>query len=166
MDDYDTPGNYYITSSTTAQSLKNAPFTTAFTLKVEHANGTAYPRQIFTEFSSGIKVWRLKGSSGWNEFIDNTVFQIQDSVVGDSEEAIDEFYDNYSKSFNSNTYYLGRISHTVAHSILGGGTFSLEGFKTTNSYEWQIVTSYKSSGGITRFCRSKINGEWTTWTPR
>lgn len=95
----------------------------------------------------------------------NTYFQLQDSVTGDSEEAIDEFYDNYSKNLNSNTLYFARISHNVLHPILKGGIFALEGFKATNSYEWQITTTY-SSGGISRFCRSKMNGEWKDWTPR
>lgn len=69
MNNYDSPGNYYVTSSSTAQSFANTPFTTAFTLKVEYANGTAYPCQTFTEFSSGKKAWRLKGSSGWNDYV-------------------------------------------------------------------------------------------------
>lgn len=69
MNNYDSPGNYYVTSSSTAQSFANTPFTNAFTLKVEYANGTAYPCQTFTEFSSGKKAWRLKGSSGWNDYV-------------------------------------------------------------------------------------------------
>lgn len=96
----------------------------------------------------------------------NTYFQLQDSVTGDSEEAIDEFYDNYSKNLNSNTLYFARISHNVLHPILKGGVFALEGFKATSSYEWQITTTYSSTGGVSRFCRSKINGEWKDWEPR
>ena len=69
MNNYDSPGSYYVTSSSTVQSFANSPFTTAFTLKVEYANGTAYPCQTFTEFSSGKKAWRLKGSSGWNDYV-------------------------------------------------------------------------------------------------
>lgn len=104
-------------------------------------------------------------SSELNSKSKNTFFQLESDVIGDSEQTINGFYDNYSKSFNSNTYYFGCISHNVIHPILKGGMFLLEGFKATGSYEWQITTTYSTSGSVSRFCRSKINGEWKEWTP-
>ena len=71
MNDYSTPGNYYCLYDSYAQSLTNAPFTRAFVLKVEYSNGVSYPRQIFTEYSTGIKAIRFISSSGgsWSDWL-------------------------------------------------------------------------------------------------
>lgn len=81
MDTYTTPGNYYIISNTQAATLSNSPFeNNAFILKVEYANGVTYPRQIFTEYSTGRKAIRFISSSGgsWSDWL---YFSDDDTVL-------------------------------------------------------------------------------------
>lgn len=51
-DTYKIPGNYYCSSDTTVEGLKNCPFRKAFKLTVDYSNGTAYPRQTFIEYNT------------------------------------------------------------------------------------------------------------------
>ena len=81
MDTYTTPGNYYVISNTQAATLSNSPFeNNAFILKVEYANGVTYPRQIFTEYSTGRKAIRFISSSGgsWSDWL---YFSDDDTVL-------------------------------------------------------------------------------------
>lgn len=79
-----------------------------------------------------------------------------------TESNIDNFYNNFSASLPEYTWYRGTVSHGVIHSILGGGTWYLEGYKTTAYYEWQCIRSY-SETGIRMFARSKYDGTWKPW---
>ena len=148
MNNYDSPGNYYVTSSSTAQSFANTPFTNAFTLKVEYANGTAYPCQTFTEFSSGKKAWRLKGSSGWNDYVyfsdDATFLSYHNPTkVTDFNElrSIGAYWINPSdtpKNHPSNTFGILEV--------MGG---------------MQRFTEYDNQRRI--FVRFYANSQWTSW---
>lgn len=72
MDNYKTPGNYYMISNAQAATLSNSPFgNNAFILKVEYANGVTYPRQTYTEYSTGKKAVRAITSSAgtWSQYI-------------------------------------------------------------------------------------------------
>lgn len=81
MNTYTTPGNYYVVSNAQSATLSNSPFgNNAFILKVEYANGVTYPRQIFTEYSTGRKAIRFISSSGgswsdWDYFSDDATVQ-------------------------------------------------------------------------------------------
>lgn len=68
MNDYTTPGNYYCISDSAARTLKNCPFTHAFTLKVEHSRGTSVPCQTFREYHTGITAYRKYESSSWKGY--------------------------------------------------------------------------------------------------
>ena len=68
MNDYTTPGNYYCISDSAAITLKNCPFTHAFTLKVEHSRGTSVPCQTFREYHTGITAYRKYESSSWKGY--------------------------------------------------------------------------------------------------
>ena len=81
MDNYKTPGNYYIASNSGAQSLSNAPFANAFTLKVEYPTGIGgFVAQTFREFNTGLKAYRCSTSnaSEWGGYYyfsdDATIF--------------------------------------------------------------------------------------------
>ena len=90
MNTYTTPGNYYVISNAQAATLSNSPFgNNAFILKVEYANGVTYPRQIFTEYSTGRKAIRFISSSGgsWSDWLyfsdDATLFHGTSIQSGD-----------------------------------------------------------------------------------
>ena len=69
LDNYKTPGNYYCSTSSRASTLKNSPFaTTAFTMKVEHSSGDAYPSQTCCSYSTGQKRRRLFSNNAWGEW--------------------------------------------------------------------------------------------------
>ena len=86
-------------------------------------------------------------------------------VSGSSDSEIDSIYDNWASELGGNTWYRGLVGHNILHSILGGGTFYIEGFKMSDFYEWQTSRSY-SSISIIEYVRSKHNGTWTSWTKR
>ena len=69
MNDYVTPGNYYCHQSSIAQTLENCPFTIAFIMKVEYANGTGHPSQTATGFSTGQKAWRRYNNNTWSDWV-------------------------------------------------------------------------------------------------
>lgn len=86
---------------------------------------------------------------------------------GLTEDGINNFYNTVSTDMNNNTWYRATISNVVAHPVLSGGVYYLEGFKTDSSYEWQIITSYSLSDDINAdiriFHRSKNKGIWSNW---
>ena len=58
-DKYKVPGNYYCNNTEVAASLQNAPFSVAFTLKVEQATGSSeLPCQTARNYQTGAKAWR------------------------------------------------------------------------------------------------------------
>ena len=59
------------------------------------------------------------------------------------------------------TWYRRLLDHGVYHSVLGGGTFYLEGFKLTSEYEWQRATTYNRETAM--FFRTKERGSWSEW---
>lgn len=80
-----------------------------------------------------------------------------------NEEDIDNYLDNFSNSFAGNVHYYTAISLAIMHSQLGGGAHLIEGYKTSNSYEWQQATTYSSPNGCYRRARSKEGGVWGEW---
>ena len=83
-----------------------------------------------------------------------------------TEEDINNYYDTVSNDFPEDTFYRRSVNHSVAHSILGGGEYYLEGFKSLHAnYEWQRITRYGNNSITTIFMyqRSKINGTWSSW---
>lgn len=69
MNDYTEIGNYYCPSSFIATSLKNAPFTRGFTLKVQSGtSGTSYLQQIYKIFNTGQIAFRVKENDEWSDY--------------------------------------------------------------------------------------------------
>ena len=71
-DTYKTPGNYFCSSSTIANSLKNVPFSNAaFTLKVGYSAGNSYPSQTFKAYRTGKVAYRIYDaySQGWSDWV-------------------------------------------------------------------------------------------------
>lgn len=104
MNDYTEIGNYYIASNSGAQSLSNAPFANAFTLKVEYPTGIGgFVAQTFREFNTGLKAYRCSTSnaSEWGDYYyfsdDATLNQVSEYTVPKPEDTEDiVFGDTYS----------------------------------------------------------------------
>lgn len=70
LNNYKTPGNYFVSSNSVANTLTNSPFTHAHTLKVEYGQGTGYPVQIGRRLNDGCIAYRLYNtvSSSWSDW--------------------------------------------------------------------------------------------------
>lgn len=72
LNTYNTPGNYYCATDSTAQTLSNCPFMHAFTLKVSYGTGTGYPMQTFTEYNTdniAIRFYNQEPTANtWSEY--------------------------------------------------------------------------------------------------
>ena len=175
MNDYIEIGNYYANLNTVAESLSNAPFANAFTLKVEYGQGTSYPRQIARNNLTGqtaTRGYHLTETNNWTDWVyfsdDATVLKSAQNMVlpnykAASESDADNYMDNYSNPLPNDTHYFTIVNLSVLHSSLGGGHFLVEGTKTTNKWEWQKATTYNVTSGIGIHARSKSNGTWGEW---
>lgn len=84
-----TVGNYYCDSNSDAVTLKNTPFTHAFTLKIGLATGKSYQYQEATEYDTGRKArrvynWSISTWSDWLYFSDDaTILSNLTPIFGD-----------------------------------------------------------------------------------
>lgn len=73
MNSYNKFGNYYCPTNSAALTLKNAPFTEAFTMTVEAAAGTSdkYQGQIYRRLEDGTIAYRYYSNdvSGWMDYV-------------------------------------------------------------------------------------------------
>lgn len=71
LNSYTTVGNYMCTLRTTAETLKNCPITTAFTMTVGYPTGVSvYRYQEITRHDNGVKYFRIytAGSDTWGDW--------------------------------------------------------------------------------------------------
>ena len=165
MDTYTTPGNYYVISNTQAATLSNSPFeNNAFILKVEYANGVTYPRQIFTEYSTGRKAIRFISSSGgsWSDWL---YFSDDDTVQTNTESYVYTASGEYSADCNDITrpgLHKNIISSTAVNSP-GFYAYILvlryKGYSDENLT--QVAFPYNSSDPIKT--RYRYSGAWSEW---
>lgn len=90
------------------------------------------------------------------------------TYIGTTEEEIDAIYASLHENAVNDGWYRARVQHNVAHSVLGGGTFYVEGFRATVKFGVQETTVYKSATGVKKFVRSLANsvwGAWDSWLP-
>lgn len=175
LNDYIKPGNYYCNSSLSAGTISNNPFDgIAFVLKVSYSTGNdgTYIMQTIQRYTDGVIQKRVRMAGSWTEWKtfsdDATVLATAQKSsppirTFNNEEDIDNYLDNFSNSFAENVHYYTAISLTIMHSQLGGGAHLIEGYKTSNSYEWQQATTYSSPNGCYRRARSKAGGVWGEW---
>ena len=73
MNSYDEYGNYYCSTDESSPTLKNAPFTEAFTMTVEAAAGTKdrYPAQVYRRLIDGAIAYRYYSNkqSKWMGYV-------------------------------------------------------------------------------------------------
>lgn len=73
MNSYTEFGNYYCSTNSNALTLKNAPFTEAFTMTIEAAAGITekYPCQVYRRLSDGAIAYRYYSDdvTGWMDYV-------------------------------------------------------------------------------------------------
>ncbi len=79
---------------------------------------------------------------------------------------LDAVMNEHSASLVINTYYNFTLSVAVAGLSIMGGTYFVEGMKTSDDYEWQRMTKYPHGADLPPLLimgRSKYSGTWTSW---
>lgn len=79
---------------------------------------------------------------------------------------LDAVVNDYSANLVNNTYYNFTLSVAVGTLSITGGTYFVEGLKTSADYEWQRMTKYPSGSTVRPWMmsgRSKYAGVWTAW---
>ena len=79
---------------------------------------------------------------------------------------LDSVMNEYSINLAINTYYNFTLSVAVSGLSLMGGTYYVEGMKTSTEYEWQRMTKYPNGATLAPLLitgRSKFAGKWTSW---
>lgn len=79
---------------------------------------------------------------------------------------LDAAMNNYSANLPINTYYNFTLSVAVSNLSIMGGTYYVEGMKTSADYEWQRMTKYPNGNTLPPLLmsgRSKFAGTWTAW---
>lgn len=79
---------------------------------------------------------------------------------------LDAVMNEYSSNLAINTYYNFTLSVAVSNLSLMGGTYYVEGMKTSADYEWQRMTKYPNGATLAPLLitgRSKFAGTWTEW---
>ena len=155
MNDYVTPGNYYCTTDSNARTLKNCPFTHAFTLKVEYCKGYGIPSQTFREYNTGITAYRKYESSIWIDFVyfSNDAAIFAGTIIKSGDDLNDYKTPGIYRSQSSN------ISMTLinAPEVIQSG-FSLIVFYMAESTNVQIIFS-----GDRMYMRLSNTGGWQSW---
>ena len=158
MNDYTTPGNYYCISDSAAITLKNCPFTHAFTLKVEHSRGTSVPCQTFREYHTGITAYRKYESSSWKGyayFSDDATVSLYQTMDVSSD--IIQTAENQT-SYQTRFYWLNGASYNgelPADSYKYGSAIVLK--RASNSIFVAIFSIGKP------IYNSYSNGSWSGW---
>lgn len=123
-DKYKVPGNYYCNNTEVAASLQNAPFSVAFTLKVEQATGSSeIPCQTARNYQTGAKAWReynpySKAWTKWVYFSDDATVSLYQTVTSTNDvlQSAESQQSNQAKF-----YYLGGSNYTG--DIPSGGSY-------------------------------------------
>lgn len=79
---------------------------------------------------------------------------------------LDAVMNDYSSNLAINTFYNFTLSVAVSNLSLMGGTYYVEGMKTSADYEWQRMTKYPNGATLAPLQitgRSKFAGTWTGW---
>ena len=135
------PGNYFCNNNTSAESLRNCPFTSAFLLKVEYSTGgtiDAYVRQIFKRYSDGAIISRIyfSDSSSWGE-------DVQYAIIADVNKVPDSFEieQRYATISMSNEYGEATISCSKA----GYKCLGMVGYQINNTYCYMYMALHDSN---------------------
>lgn len=86
-------------------------------------------------------------------------------VIFATVEDVDNWLNTISDNLPDGTHYTRRFTCNTNHPAFGGGVFLLDGFKASNDYQCQKVTSYSiDNDGLNRhYERTKYASVWGEW---
>lgn len=177
MDTYKTPGNYYIKGAPTSSpnNVQNAPFTLAFTLKVEYANGTDdYIMQTYRVWNTGEKAVRVFSDNAWSAYEHfspddalvtekefNSLYTSEKTIVGAINSLMQPITSLTSRDNLNNITTLGRYTgggSYVPNSPFSG-SYDLEVISTTDG----IAQSFFCTDTGERAFRLQTDGAWSEY---
>lgn len=83
--------------------------------------------------------------------------------TSDNTDELNNYLDTISTDMPESTSYTRRlVANTSSFYLKSGGTWVIEGFKQSATYEWQIAIKWVTTGVYIR-TRSKISGTWQEW---
>lgn len=157
---------FYCAINSHALTLKNAPFTEAFTMTVEAAAGISdrYPCQVYRRLSDGAIAYRHYSNDGVR-WIDYCYFSDDDTVQTNTEGYMFSASGEYLEDCNTITRP-GLCKKVITPTMPNSPGF----------YAYILVLLYKG-GGMTNItqvafpynskdaikCRYSSNGEWSEW---
>jgi hypothetical protein len=153
-------GNYYTIDDTNSALQEvgqrlNLKQNTSNIIHTDTVNDTSkYPSSAVT-YAHGQAITTL------NESLTTNQLPVVQGLL--SQELIDNYYNTISNGMNDSTFYRRSVYHGYGHSILGGGVFILDGFKSDSLYETQKIRCYSGDNSAREYTRSKYNGSWMSW---
>ena len=130
-------------------------------VKVEKYNNNVAKQSFFTYKNELVK-YRLSYGGVWQgwQTVVTTDRLATDSglpVISVTEANLDK-YNTMSDGMPNGTYYKRIVANTVVVPEVGGGNWYLEGVRTSDKWEWQMIRAYHE--GFIKF-REKANGVWS-----
>lgn len=106
--------------------------------------------------------------SSWNAKADGTLLhsRIPQYYNVKTQAELDSVMNGHSTNLAINTYYNFTLSVATSNLSILGGTYYVEGMKTSAEYEWQRMTKYPNGADLPPLLmmgRSKFAGTWTSW---
>lgn len=104
----------------------------------------------------------------WNSKADGTLLhsRVPQYFNVTTQSELDSIMNGHSTNLAINTYYNFTLSVAVGNLSIKGGTYFVEGMKTSADYEWQRMTKYPDAISLQLLLvmgRSKFAGTWTAW---
>lgn len=124
--------------------------------------------RLITHLSDAVSHITSAERSLWNSKADGSLLnsRIPQYFNVKTQAELDAVMNDYSANLVINTHYNFTLSVAVSGLSLMGGTYYVEGMKTSADYEWQRMTKYPNGNTLPPLLmvgRSKFAGTWTAW---
>lgn len=160
--------------STNDQTPTYTDVTTLTTLASGEKMSAAFPKiklaisNLISHLSDAVKHITAAERSSWNAKADGTLLnnRIPQYFNVSTQAELDAIMNGHSTNLAINTYYNFTLSVATSNLSILGGTYYVEGMKTSADYEWQRMTKYPNGNTLPPLLimgRSKFGGTWTNW---
>lgn len=158
MNNYKEIGNYFCGTGSSAATMDNTPFTSAFTLKVVKGYSGNYVWQTFKELNTGKLAYRVFNGSIWMDFSyfsdDATIF------VGTAIQSGDDLNDYTTPGrYNSTQASVTSTLLNIPENFASGFTMTV--YRTYGDNVIQVIFRGGASNAI--YTRAKTNAGWQSW---
>lgn len=124
--------------------------------------------RLITHLSDTVSHITSAERSSWNGKADASLLnsRIPQYFNVKSQAELDAVMNDYSANLAINSYYNFTLSVAVGNLSIMGGSYFVEGMKTSADYEWQRITKYPNGNALPPLLisgRSKFAGVWSAW---